>query len=266
MFEPSAPGTPRSSTAARPPSVQPAAQGGPAHGQPAATGITYAAETDVHLLDRLAVLYRYRGLCLTVFTLVTAAMIIQGYSSIKVYQTQARLLIEDERSTAVPGLQNDQNTYYEDPEPYYQTQYKILKGRDLMRRVIRKVHLEAIPEFNGTKPAPPSPLSMLRDLATKLRGSVSVRSAAPVEAPRVSETADESVLVDGFLSHVGVEPVRGTHLVDVTFVAEDPKFAADAVNALVDEYVDENLEIKLHSTQGMLDWLGNELATQQTRV
>ena len=63
-----------------------------------------------------------------------------------------------------------------------------------------------------------------------------------------------------------VVPVRGSHLVDVTFVSEDPKFAADAVNTLVDEYVSENLEIKLRSTQGMLDWLDNELASQQKRV
>jgi len=30
--------------------------------------------------------------------------------------------------------------------------------------------------------------------------------------------------------------------------------------------VTENLEIKLRSTQGMLDWLDNELASQQKRV
>ena len=34
----------------------------------------------------------------------------------------------------------------------------------------------------------------------------------------------------------------------------------------IDEYVNENLEIKLRSTQGMLDWLDNELANQQKRV
>ena len=45
-----------------------------------------------------------------------------------------------------------------------------------------------------------------------------------------------------------------------------PCVDADAVNALVDEYVAENLEIKLRSTQGMLDWLGNELTSQQKRV
>src|SRR2546423_4728796 len=82
---------------------------------PSAPTPHYAADTDVHLLDRLAVLYRYRRICVTTFVLVTAALTIQGYSTTQMFQAQARLLIEDERSTAIPGLQNDANTYYEDP-------------------------------------------------------------------------------------------------------------------------------------------------------
>ena len=264
MFEPTPSGPPK------PVSVRNgAAQGaGGVAGSPLlqnASGAPHATENDVHLLDRLAVLYRYRHLSATVFVLATAAMIIQGYSNIKNFQAQARVLIEDERSTAVPGLQNDQNTYYEDPEPYYQTQYKILKGRDLTRRVVRKLHLETVPEFNGTTQAPPTPLSLLVDLKTRLTGYFK-KPAPPAEALRPAETADESAMVSAFLGRVDVAPVRGSHLVDVTFTSEDPKFAADAVNALVDEYVAENLEIKLRSTQGMLDWLGNELTSQQKRV
>jgi capsular exopolysaccharide synthesis family protein len=226
----------------------------------------FVPENDVHLLDRVAVLYRYRGLCITVFVLATAAMIIQGYSNIQLYVAQARILIEDERSTAIPGLQNEGNTYYEDPEPYYQTQYKILKGRDLTRRVVRRLRLETVPEFNGTKPPPPTPISMLRDLKTTLVGYVKRTPDAPVEPPKADETTDESALVGAFIGRVGVDPVRGSHLVDVTFTAEDPKFAAEAANTLIDEYVSENLEIKLRSTQGMLEWLDKELANQQTRV
>src|SRR5215813_6321361 len=158
----------------------------------------YSADSDVHLLDRLAVLYRYRRICVTTFVLVTAALTIQGYSTTQMFQAQARLLIEDERSTAVPGLQNDQNTYYEDPEPYYQTQYKILKGRDLTRRVVRKLHLENNPEFNGKKPAPPSASSLLQDLKSKALSLVKA-PATPLEGPKVDETADESALVSGFI-------------------------------------------------------------------
>jgi uncharacterized protein involved in exopolysaccharide biosynthesis len=163
-----------------------AASGGGGSSTPAAP--QFVPENDVHLLDRLAVLYRYRRLCVTVFVLVTAAMIIQGYSNIQIYVAQARILIEDERSTAIPGLQNDSNTYYEDPEPYYQTQYKILKGRDLTRRVVNRLHLEKVPEFNGTKPPPPTPISMLRDLRTKLIGYVKRAPETPAEAPKVDET------------------------------------------------------------------------------
>ncbi|HKB11803.1 MAG TPA: polysaccharide biosynthesis tyrosine autokinase [Vicinamibacterales bacterium] len=218
------------------------------------------------MLDRLAVLYRYRRICVTTFVLVTAALTIQGYSTTQMFQAQARLLIEDERSTAVPGLQNDQNTYYEDPEPYYQTQYKILKGRDLTRRVVRKLHLENNPEFNGKKPAPPSASSLLQDVKSKVMSLTRMTQPPAEEAPKVDETADESALVSGFIGRVNVEPVRGSHLVDVTFLSEDAKFAAEAVNALIDEYVSQNLELKLQSTQGMLDWLDRELDNQQKRV
>jgi succinoglycan biosynthesis transport protein ExoP len=267
MFEPAASGAPRSSTTIRTASA-PAGGGaaGSAGGPASPPGAAYSPDNDVHLLDRLAVLYRYRRLCVTVFILVTAAMIIQGYSNVKIFQAQARVLIEDERSTAIPGLQNEQNTYFEDPEPYYQTQYKILKGRDLTRRVVRKLHLETVPEFNGTKPAPPTPLSLLSDLKTRLLGYVRKPAASAPEPPKVDETADESAMVGAFLGRVDVVPVRGSHLVDVTFTSEEPKFAADAANALIDEYVSENLEIKLRSTQGMLTWLDTELANQQKRV
>ena len=77
-----------------------------------------AADDDIHILDRLAVIYRYRRIAVTVFVLATAAMMIQGYSNIQIYQARAQILIEDERSTAVPGITSTDNTYYEDPEPY----------------------------------------------------------------------------------------------------------------------------------------------------
>src|SRR6476660_1028578 len=172
--------------------ARPAAAGSPAGTAPTSPASPqtpapqYSSEADVHLLDRLAVLYRYRRICVTTFVLVTAALTIQGYSTTQMFQAQGRLLIEDERSTAVPGLQNDANTYYEDPEPYYQTQYKILKGRDLTRRVVRKLHLENVTEFNGKKPAPPSASSLLQDLKTKIVGLA--KPNAPVEAPKPDET------------------------------------------------------------------------------
>src|SRR5258708_22182636 len=226
----------------------------------------FAPDGDVHLLDRFAVLYRYRRIAATVFVLTSAVMMIQGYTNIQLFQARGQLLIEDERSTAVPGLQNTENTYYEGPEPYYNTQFRILKGRDLTRRVVKRLHLENVPEFNGTAAPPTTPFSMLHDVQTRALGWIKPGTPAPSEVPKVDETPDESALVSAFIGRVSVGPIKQSRLVDVAFTSTDANFAATAVNTLLDEYTEQNLAIKLESSQNRLDWLSIELDKQLKKV
>jgi succinoglycan biosynthesis transport protein ExoP len=193
-------------------------------------------------------------------------MMIQGYTTLQLYQAQAQIMIEDERATAVPGLNGSDTAYYEDPEPYYNTQYRILKGRDLTRRVIRKLDLASVPEFNGTAEPPTTPVTIAREIRDRALSTVRPAKPAGGESPQADETTDESALVSGFISRVDVAPIRGSRLVNVSFTARDPKFAALAVNTLVDEYVDQNLQLKVQSSHSMLDWLNKELDKQQQKV
>jgi capsular exopolysaccharide synthesis family protein len=220
---------------------------------------------DVHILDRLAVIYRYRRIALAVFVLTTIALTIQGYSNVQLYQAKAQILIEDERSTAMPGMTS--NEYYEDPLPYYNTQYRILRGRDLARRVVKRVALKDVPEFNGTAVPASTPVTALRDSVDRLfRRIASSAAPPPEEAPKPDETSDESALVSAFLGRVHIVPVTESKLVDAYFTSIDPRFAAVAANALADEYVAQNLEVKMQGTQSMLTWLENEVAAQQAKV
>jgi succinoglycan biosynthesis transport protein ExoP len=228
---------------------------------------TFTPDTDVHLLDRIAVIYRYRRIAIAVFVLTTAAMMIQGYSSMQFFRAQGRLLIENERTTAIPGLGLGNEEFYEDPEPYYQTQYKILKGRDLTRRVVAKLGLAQVPEFNGTLTPPATPLSLMLDLRRRALALLwRQKPVAAPETPRVDEAPDESNMVSAFVGRVSIDPVRGSRLVDISFDSVDPKFAAKAANTLMDEYVDQNLSVKLQTSENMLTWLGKELANQQGKV
>src|SRR5207248_9688688 len=105
------------------------------------------------------------------------------------------------------------------------------------------------------------------DLKQKIVGLVRPAPAPEnTESPKVDETADESALVSAFLSRVDVAPVSGSELVDVTFDSMDRRFAATAANTLVDEFVDQNLQVKLQSTENMIDWLDKELDKQQQKV
>ena len=219
-------------------------------------------EPEIHLLDRLAVFYRYRRIALAIFLLTSAVLITQSYSRVRVYQAQARLLIEDERSTAIPGLTMTENFYWEDPEPYRQTQYRILKGRELTRRVVRRLDLAAYPEFSGSGTSQ-SVFGALSDAA-----SAAFRHEADADAtpPESEESIKEAGLVDGFIARVIVEPVVGSKLVDVYFRSEDPTLSALATNALVDEYLAQNLEAKTDGVTSLLEWLDQELIIQQQKV
>lgn len=89
----------------------------------------------VHLFDRFAVLVKYYQIVLVVFVLVVAGMMYQTYTTIPMFRAEARLLIEEEHTAET----NIKEPYiaYTDPEAYFQTQYKILAGRELAGRATR---------------------------------------------------------------------------------------------------------------------------------
>ncbi len=243
----------------------PAAGASPqAHAGSSRPSPTYSVDRDIHILDRLAIIYRYRRIALSVFVLTTIALMIQGYSNVQLYQAKAQVLIEDERSTATPGIANAD--FYADPVPYYNTQFRILRGRDLARRAVKKLDLQSVPEFNGTAKPSPTPITVLRDSTERFMRTLTRTAPPPEETPKPDETTTESSYVGGFLGRVQVAPVAESKLVDVYFTSTDPNFAARATNVLVDEYVTQNLEVRMQGTQSMLDWLEKEVGDQQTKV
>jgi capsular exopolysaccharide synthesis family protein len=98
--------------------------------------------TEVHLLDRLHAIYRYRYVAATAFVLILGGSALFAYWQTPLYRASVRLLIEleDERSLAVEGVGPTRAAdYYQDPEPYFQTQYRILTGRELAQRVASRL-------------------------------------------------------------------------------------------------------------------------------
>jgi capsular exopolysaccharide synthesis family protein len=69
-----------------------------------------------------------------------------------------------------------------------------------------------------------------------------------------------------FARHVDVQPVIGTQILKVSYKADEPEFAAQAVNALVDEYADYGLESKRESSLKARDFLQSELTRLQQKM
>jgi succinoglycan biosynthesis transport protein ExoP len=233
-----------------------------AHGSVGTAPIVYAPHRNVHLFDRIAVIVKYYKTVAVVFVLVVSGMMYQTYTTIPMYRAQARIQIEEEHAAQTDF--KEPYLAYQDPEPYYQTQYRILQGRDLARRAVRRLKLETVAEFNGRAPAPTRLSGILATAKDKLLAPFT--PGAQVFAGPREGSIDESALVGAFLSRVQVIPVRSSRLVDVAFTSADAQFAAKAVNAMADEYVQQNLEFRLQNTQKTLQWLTQEVARQQQVV
>jgi len=195
-----------------------------------------ARPTEVHVLDRLQSLYRYRWISATVLVVVVVGALLYARTQTPMYRATARLLIEleDERSLAMEGvgLTTSSWDYYQDPEPYYQTQYRILSGRDLATRVVGAL---------GT--------DRLQVLAN--------RPQEPVEAGELAAVV---------LGHVSVTPIKASNLVDVSFVDRSPELAAEVVNTLAVQYVEQNFDLRQQNMARSLEWLGDELVRQKRLV
>jgi capsular exopolysaccharide synthesis family protein len=148
------------------------------------------------------------------------------------------------RATAILDIDKDRGTPYDvsdrlvlyswwDPE-YLPTQTRLIRSREVAERVVRKLDLLQNHDFNPSA------------------GQMSSAEAVTDADKRVTSAA---VGVQGGIS---VNPIKGTNLVELSFVAGAPALAADVANAVAETYIDWNLETK-YST---LDKAGRFITSQ----
>ncbi|HVL67911.1 MAG TPA: polysaccharide biosynthesis tyrosine autokinase [Vicinamibacterales bacterium] len=226
----------------------------------------------IHVLDRLTAVFKHRRVAGTAFVLVVTAMMLQSYSTIPQYMTSARIEILNPRSVQISSTAS-QDQYFEDPEMYNATQVQILKSRDLARDVVRRLDLQNHPEFNGSKPRPRDPVSLIREaragVSAWVRGLVARPSPSepPPGTTRLKdETAAESALIGAFLAGVEVNQQRPTSLFVITYRHTNPDFAVLAANTLAEEYIRKNVEVRLADTTKRLEFIKTEIENAQRRV
>ncbi len=236
---------------------------------PPALGGSSPAGQDSHLFDRLSVLYKYRWASLTVFALVVGWVMVDSYTRIPVYRALARVLIEDPNADIATPSEINRNTTPTDPEIYMQTQLRIMRGRDLATRVAGKLEMERVAEFNGQGPKPTQlavGIALVKYYAAwPYRLITSTASEAPAPLAGI-DIVDTTSYPDALLARQGVAQVRGSQLIDLTFNAADPAFAARAANAFADEFVSSNLAYKVSTIEKSADWLTGEVEKQAELV
>ena len=235
---------------------------------PSSTRHPAGAEPATHLLDRLTAVFKHRRVAGTAFLLVVSVMMLQSYSTTPQYATEARLEIQNPRSVQMTATAA-QDQYFEDPDIYYATQIQILQSREMGRRVVRRLTLQNHPDFNGMKPRPRDPVSLIREAragASRWVRSLVSRQSPSVPPPAPDESAVERGLISAFLPGLSVNQQRLTSIFEIRYEHTDPDFAVIAANAVAEEYIKQNLEVRLGDTNKRLDFVNSEIDRTQNAV
>lgn len=229
---------------------------------PAAAPAASTPGHEPHLFDRLSVLYKYRWASIAVFIAVVGWVMVDSYTSVPRYQATARILIEEPSADIATPTEISRGNSVTDPEIYLETQLRIMNGRDLASRVAGKIDLTRIPEFNGQGPKP-TPLAKTI-AAIKYYAAWPYRLVTSAKAPPVAlpDSGSSGGYEDALIDRLDINQVRGSQLVDMSFSSSDPEFAARAINAFSDEYVSENLRLKVESLEKSAEWLTGEVERQ----
>jgi succinoglycan biosynthesis transport protein ExoP len=128
-----------------------------------------------------------------------------------------------------------------------QTEISILQGDSLALAVIQHLRLASQPPFAAEGGG-----------ALKL---VSERGLPLEEAPQT-----RTRLLKIFGSHLTVQPIRGTRLIQVTYESHDPKQAAQVANALIESYKNQYLQSHYDATTEASNWLTKQLSDLKANV
>lgn len=153
---------------------------------------------------------------------------------VKVYQASATLQIDPSPASPlgrdVPAIVTMGDAFWNNQE-YYATQYKIIASRKVASDAVRALGLTRDGAYLSNRPA-----------SQRSEANVSVDAAAAV-----------------LISRLRVEPIKDSRLVTLTMEDCDPVRARKVLAALVDAYLQRNVDDAVSSNSSAGDWLRSQL-------
>ncbi|HEX6850972.1 MAG TPA: polysaccharide biosynthesis tyrosine autokinase [Candidatus Polarisedimenticolaceae bacterium] len=180
-----------------------------------------------HLLEYWAVLRRRRWIVYLGVAVVGLASLVGSFLVTPLYRATATVQIE-RQSPDILTFQDIAKVDYSFAaySDFYQTQYKILTSEAVSRRTVERARLAAHPDFRPK--GSPGLLARLRSLL-------------PTTGPKVASDPID-IAAARVRARLEVVPVRNSHLVQVSWVSDDPALAATVANAAAEAYIAFNLE------------------------
>ena len=195
------------------------------------------------LLEYFDIIRRHQGTLILIAFLGFLASILLTLPQTPIYQARASLEIQsiNEDFLNMREMSPTANGGGSYPPQYdLQTQAKILQSESVLERVIAKLHLEE------------------KLLQEKDRGRLSAWRNA-LGLPQWKSDSPREEVLRLVTKNLKVSTEASTRLVEILYDSKDPQLAADFLNALTTEFIQQNIEARWKTTQQTGDWLTHQM-------
>jgi polysaccharide biosynthesis transport protein len=213
----------------------------------------------------MGALRRRKGLILAII-IVTSTMVFglievlparyTATAALEIKQANTRALVSKPVANGLPEWMPGDNVEMV-------TQVDILRSRALAARVVETLGLSDDPEFQS------SLARLVREASVLLRPWVPASWQAAIPWPATStETMAQrdEVAVQHLQRALSVKQAEGSHIIQVGVSANNPAKAARIANAVVKQYLDDQIASKYRTTDRAYQWASAQVSTQRQQL
>lgn len=173
-------------------------------------------------------------------------------SSIKIETDHTRILDYDVDTSRPPSYIND--------DIFYNTQYKLLRNRDLARKVIDDLVIEKH-LLNEKKFA--APVYVITDKLKALTGWVKsfFPSSEQTNASKELVTAEEI-----FFENLTISPVRRSRVIDIHYKSQDPELSKEILRAYIDTFIHLRHKDKVRYSENAKEYLEEQIEGSRKKM
>jgi capsular exopolysaccharide synthesis family protein len=212
------------------------------------------AEEKTHLRDYLEVILRRKRI-ITVFLLTTILTVaILSFIMTPLYKSTATVHIQ----TTTPNVLQFLEVFKLESakKEFFETQYTILKSRNIAEKVIKRLSIEKEPKY------------FFNNILQKFH--IFRKDNANIEKNQGNITKKSSnndlMGIGSFLSRLEITPVKKSEIVKISFFSHIPEIAAKATNAVIEEYKQFTLNSQINPTQESQQRIEKEIEPMRKKL
>src|SRR5258706_4640392 len=192
---------------------------------------------EVHLSHYWNIVYKRWKVAVSILAVVMAATFAFSYFSKPLYRSSARIQIERDNPSQLTV--EDLFGIEASDQEFLQTQYELLKSRDLGARVIQEWQLLNDADFYPS----------------------GVKGKSAEEVRKILDS-----MIGAVTGPLEIIPVRNTSLVDIGYIVPSPRRAQRGAEALAESFIRRNTEQKYESVRQANEFLSQQIAQIQSDI